>query len=414
MNDRIFKQILMGGIAVLLIFAPLARGAAHLWSTTVMFLVIYILLFLWLFRVSGGGIQRPALKNPGIDLSIFAFLALAFISAIFSVYKHDSIYAFLRLLGYIGAYYLIAYNFDVTMKRRLLGLVLLIGTGLSLYGLLQYIGILDHSWWYPSGFLAASYVNHNHFAGYLELVIPVAVGLLAQKRAGSIYYRFGLTAALCLMCTAFIFTQSRGGWLSLAISLIAMNVVLIRKKFLNKNALFGLGFIIIIVFVVLLAQGNNGVSPSGIATERITQGDSDLSLKGRLDIWEASVGMIRERPFVGFSIGDFDKGFYRYRPEGFNERAIYAHNEYLHMAVEMGILAPLLMVLLFIVVLGSGLRMNTDLAMVGCCCGMLSLTLHGLIDFNFHIPANMLLFCIYGAFIRSGDHTPQEELISPQ
>jgi hypothetical protein len=66
------------------------------------------------------------------------------------------------------------------------------------------------------------------------------------------------------------------------------------------------------------------------------------------------------------------------------------------------------MMLLFIAVLIKGLRNNSDLVIVGYCCGVLSLCLHGWVDFNFHIPANMLLFTIWVACIRScnsGDTT---------
>lgn len=119
--------------------------------------------------------------------------------------------------------------------------------------------------------------------------------------------------------------------------------------------------------------------------------------------------MVKDRPFSGAGIGDFDKGFYRFRPTGFNQRAVYAHNEYLQMAAEMGFLTPLLMIFLFIAVLIRGLRKSPDFVITGCCCGVLSLCLHGWTDFNFHIPANMLLFTIWAAFImsqgREGDQT---------
>ena len=111
--------------------------------------------------------------------------------------------------------------------------------------------------------------------------------------------------------------------------------------------------------------------------------------------------MVRERPLLGVGIGDFDKGFYRFRPVGFNSRAVYAHNDYLHMAAEMGVLAPLLMIFLFSAILFIGLKKNNDFILVGCCCGILSLSLHAWGDFNFHIPANMLLFTIWVACIMS-------------
>ncbi|MGD0336869.1 MAG: hypothetical protein ABSB18_07235, partial [Candidatus Omnitrophota bacterium] len=149
MSERIYKNTLLFGIAILMIFTPIARGAVRLWSITPVFLIIYFLLFLWFWKLSAIIGPVPVLKKSLLDRLIPSFLILAAVSVIFSIYKHDSFYAFLRLLGYAGVYYLIVYNFDLSMKRRLLGLVLVVGTSLSIYGLLQYIGMLGHSWWFP-------------------------------------------------------------------------------------------------------------------------------------------------------------------------------------------------------------------------------------------------------------------------
>jgi O-antigen ligase len=305
-------------------------------------------------------------------------------------------------LGYVGVYYLIVYNFDALMKKRLLVLVLCIGAGLSLYGLLQYVGILGHSWWIPPEFPAASYINHNHFSGYLELVIPVTLGILMQQKRGSFYSCWGLILALSIMCVAFIFAQSRGGWVSLGVSFLIINIIFIKKGILKKNSIFIFLFITVLLLGFLFMRGS-------VDTSRITQPDKVLTLNGRLDIWQGAVQMTRERPFLGVGIGDFNKRFYRYRPAGFDFQVVYTHNDYLHMAAEMGILAPWLMVFLFIAVLIKGLRKSSNLVIAGCCCGVLSLCLHGWVDFNFHIPANMLLFTIWVACIMSQGREGEQE-----
>ncbi|MGD0336176.1 MAG: O-antigen ligase family protein, partial [Candidatus Omnitrophota bacterium] len=235
---------------------------------------------------------------------------------------------------------------------------------------------------------------------YLELAILVALGMSAQNRTGSLYYRLILALALCVMLIAFIFTQSRGGWVSLAISLTVMNIIFIRRGVLKKKSIFGLVFILALVIVFFYTQKAHTAPAGGIATERITQINSDISAQTRLETWRASLKMIADSPLIGTGIGDFDRGFYRYRPVGFNVKAVYAHNEYLHMAAEMGILAPFLMIFILIIIILQGLKNNANLVIVGCCCAILSLALHGLVDFNFHIPANMLLFSIYCALVR--------------
>jgi hypothetical protein len=54
-------------------------------------------------------------------------------------------------------------------------LAIILGSFLSAFGILQYLDLFGHSWWIPQEFLSATFVNHNHFAGLLELIIPVTV-----------------------------------------------------------------------------------------------------------------------------------------------------------------------------------------------------------------------------------------------
>ena len=223
MGAKIYKNILWFGLGVVLVFAPLARGATttRFWAVTPVFLIVYALVFVWLWRVNNGGeipgqarddkegeipdqarddkereISGQALDRKegevtgqarddngkrvgifgGIGLPLWLFAGLAVVSFVFSVYKYDSFYALIRLFGYMGLYYLIAGNYSRGFAKYLSGVVICIGAGLSVYGLMQYFGVFPHGWWKPEMFLAATYVNHNHFAGYLEMAIPIAFG----------------------------------------------------------------------------------------------------------------------------------------------------------------------------------------------------------------------------------------------
>ncbi len=379
------------GIALILILTPIGRGTVRIWSTLPL-IPIGFLVFLWLWN-NNQKLQKTVLGKP-----IMAFVLLAIVSFIFSVYKRDSFYALLRLLGYVGVYYLIANNYDRRMRRRLIGLIICIGAGISLYGLLQYFGVFPHAWWCPRDFLAATYVNHNHFSGYLELVIPVAIGaLIHYNRSMSAVVKLILIEALAVIIAAFIFAQSRGAWISLAISLILMNIILVKKRLLAGKSIPILILLIILIFSFAYVK-SEFVSERMDILARITEGEA--SIETRFRVWQGTVGMIRDNPLTGTGLGSFVWVFPRYRPQGLNTRTYYAHNDYLHMAAEMGVLAPLIMTWLLVTVIGRGLlKMGSHPVVLGCSIGMLSLALHGLVDFNFHIPANMLLFTVYAAFV---------------
>ena len=70
------------------------------------------------------------------------------------------------------------------------------------------------------------------------------------------------------------------------------------------------------------------------------------------------------------------------------------------MAAEMGIFAPLLMIWIFAAAVRMGFRKKDSSPYAfGCAIGVLSLALHGMADFNFHITSNMILFTIWLAII---------------
>ncbi|MGA2775293.1 MAG: O-antigen ligase family protein [Candidatus Omnitrophota bacterium] len=397
MSDK-HRRILFYGIVALLIFTPLARGTVKIWSQAPFLLISYSLIFLWLKSDLKSSTDNAYSFSVSLAIALFGLLAV--LSFIFSIYKHDSLLALLRLFSYIGIFYLLIKSFSGDMFRKLLGMVVIIGTVLSLYSIFQYLDFFEHSWWIPSQFPAASYVNHNHFAGYLELTIPLTLGFIFSHLAESKPKKIILTLAISIQAAAFILTQSRGGWLSLLIALLIMGVVLIKNKELKVKY-----FIISIILLALLfgfitfnekevlqrvgTMGSAVFKPQGL----------ELSLEGRNKIWEGALGMIKDKPLLGVGIGDFDAGFYRFCPEGFAMRAVYAHNDYLQMAAEMGLLAPLLMLLIFATIISAGIRQGEHPLLLGCAIGVLSLALHGFVDFNFHIPANMLLFSVCAAYV---------------
>ncbi len=413
MKDKLYKNILWFAMAAVLIFSPIARGAVRPWSITPVLLISYFLIFLWFWKLNNQT-RTQSLRPTPIDMPIIIFALLAFNSFAFSIYKHDSLYTLIKLFSYIGIYYLIVNEFDHTIRKRIIGVALWLGAGLSLYGLLQYFGLFGHSWWAPKEFLAATYVNHNHFAGYLELVLPALAGTLFNRklmakgqRLGHITYNVGLVIGLIVMVVAFVLTQSRGAWFSLSASSLFLAAVFIKKKAFTAKNIFILFLLFIIVFSFVyftretIYQRVESLSGRG--------GAEEISAQTRLMIWRGSMTMIMDRPFVGTGIGTFIWGFPRFRPFGLTVQANFAHNDYLQAAAEMGIIASFIMVWLLVLALKAALkRVSFDSVKCGCAIGVLSLALHGLVDFNFHIPANMLLFTVYLAILTTDSPSDRE------
>jgi O-antigen ligase len=397
MNKRLCKIIFWSGIAFLLIFAPVARGAVKTWSVTPVFLAGSFLIFIWLLKANNTDGYR--FRKTALDMPISLFLAISLISAIFSIYKHDSIYAMAGLLGYTGIYYLVVNEFDAVMRRLTVFLIPSIGASLSTYGLLQYFGFLPHGWWYPQNFLSATYVNHNHFAGYLEIAIPLAFAMLFLPSDRRNIVKPAAIMMLVVMTAAFILTQSRGGWLSLAISFFCISAILIRQRGIDGQTVMPL--VIFAAIILFLIYFSGDIIPNRIDLAFSPQG-REASADTRLLIWRGGVDIIKERPLTGTGIGTFVWAFPRFRPEGLNVQANAAHNDYLQISAETGIFGAFAVFWLLIALLSHAIKnMTSDPVRIGCAIGILSLSLHGLVDFNFHIPANMILFTVCAAIAAS-------------
>ncbi len=394
------KRILFYGIAAILVFSPIARGAVRIWSLAPILIVTYGLIFIWLWNISKS--HEPRAKNQYIvlDALIWLFVALAALSAVFSIYKYNSAQALAALLAYIGIYYLVLNNFDPDMRKRLLFLVIGFAAVLSIYGILQYFGVSSRPWWDNKRLLSATYVNHNHFAGFLELVIPVSLGAFLSKKLGlSLKARLFLLFGILVMIIAFVLAQSRGAWLGMATALFIMNIALIKKGRLKIYSI--IIFLLLVAFVFSMAYYNEGVVSKRIDTiTNIEVGEA--SWQTRLKIWRGTIDMIRHNPLTGVGIGNFSAGFPEFLPKNLDRFANFSHNDYLEIASEMGIFAPFITLWLFILAVTRGLRKTNSSVIIGCAAGALSLALHGFVDFNFHIPANMILLSIWLALVVRG------------
>ena len=396
MTEKIYRKILFFGIAFIIAFSPLWRGGARVYPLTAILLIAYFLIFIWLWRANNSSSYK--FKRTAIDIPIIAFAALALVSSVFSIYKHDSLYELVKLFCYIGVYYLIVNEFDRDMVKRFLYVVVGMGAVLSIYGFLQYLNLLDHSWWDPKEFIASAFVNHNHFAGYLELAIPVTAVFVIRK--SSLTGRLLSISALIVMVTAFVLMQSRGAWVSLTASFLILIYLLGRKRSGSMKSVVILA--LLAAAVICLAYFGRDLIFERV-NDSISSESTGSSFGTRVEIWRGALDMIRHNPITGTGIGTFIWGFPRYRPEGLNGLINFAHNDYLQAACEMGIAALFLMLWLIAAAVKTGMReAKVGSYRVGCAIGVLSLSIHGLSDFNFHIPANMLLFTIYLAVIMRG------------
>lgn len=383
-------------VASILVFAPIARGAVRLWAFGPIQIAIFLAACIYITYIKYEGEMR--FKRTPLDIPMALFLSLCLFSFFNTGYLYASIMEFLKFANLALLFYIVVNSIDEEYKiKRILSIILASATAIAMFGILQYLGILPRGWWDRYNFLSAAYVNHNHFAGYMELAMPLSIGMILSekdigKKALYIYSFLALSSALLL-------SMSRGAWFSISIAMIFMFIMIYRKK---KGVFI---FFLFLIFLAVVAIFIFNAVDLSILSRRFSS-YKELDFSGRIDIWKGTLGIIRHNWLLGTGMGTFIYNFPIHRTPGLNMFVNFSHNDYLQIASEAGIFSLMLAVFMIFMIIRKGIithniastsfRKWIPLALV---TGILSLAIHGLGDFNFYIPANVILFTVYAGLV---------------
>jgi O-antigen ligase len=121
----------------------------------------------------------------------------------------------------------------------------------------------------------------------------------------------------------------------------------------------------------------------------------------RTAIWKQASGIVRDYPAVGTGLGTFVVAFRRYQTSSLDVVIDHAHNDYLEVATDTGILGagllfiPIMGLLIKMILAYAGARSAYRRSVLLACIGSTAaLLIHTTMDFNLQIPANALLFAV--------------------
>ena len=388
----------------LLIFTPLARGSVQDWAVTTIHLFTLIALTAFLLEKCLTW-NWNWIKTP-LDKPIFILIILSILSTIFSLHRHTSFWSTILLFNYLTIFYLIIHTVNSRSHlRRLIYLIIGVAVFLSVFGLFKRFGLNPFPWWdysdlsFPPEFLSATFHNHNHLAGYLEMAIPLVLGLFLTgysrgKLILMIYISF-------LLLTALVLSLSRGGWISGFLGLCFMAFALITSRHFRRKRLLAvlIGGSLALVLIVLAS------TPVIERIRTVMEKEQESSFHSRVLVWGGVVKMIGDHPFSGTGPGNFAVMNTQYQPPGLVAHFKRAHNDYLHFISEVGIAVIPIMLWMVIALYRKGFhklknpsRLIRGLTL-GAMSGITAILFHSLVDFNLHIPPNAILFTVLAALI---------------
>lgn len=299
--------------------------------------------------------------------------------------------------------------------RKLVVALIIFGSVMAFFAILQFLsdpttiyGITPAAQARPFG----TYINRHHFASFLVMIFALALAPLVgggTKRDKLVFFAIGVV----LIGIGVIFAGSRGAFLSLVavLSFLAVSFLLInrndagkttrkkRKPLIGNPALIVgsmVGLMLVLIFVAVWAGGEQEF----LRGAAMQEAGEDFST-GRLHYWAVALKIFAANPIIGSGLESFGVAFTRYDTWSGIYRVEHAHNDYLQMLSDGGIVG-LTFVLVFIYFLfrstigtirGTNDRFRRSAA-VGALAGCFGVMVHSFVDFPLRTNANMFFFLL--------------------
>lgn len=385
------------GICALVVFGVLSHGAVEDWARAVMETGAGVLFVAWAVRAHLLDHKQAEISPLLPPLIVFAFIALGqlvFRGTILPYYTRQELQL---LVAYILVLFVAGQVFHTTQDwRSLVWFVMSFGFAVAVFGILQHLTFNGKLYWFREmrfgGIPFGPYVNRNHFAGLMELIIPIPlVPLILGKVRRERWLAVGIMAILPI--GALLLSASRGGIVSFGVELVILAVLMSMRRMAARHVLSGAA--ILLVAFAMVSWIGVGQILERFATMQSLEVTSGMRAAMRADTWQ----IFREHPWAGTGLGTLQIVFPAYETLYDARFITHSHNDYLETLSDTGILGGLccgwFLATLFFKSLKQLFWRDKSFAaalhlagLVGC-CGFL---IHSLVDFNLHIPGNALVF----------------------
>lgn len=337
----------------------------------------------------------------------------------------------LVVLAVFAAFALMFMGLLVAVPRmrieRTAGMLIALGVVLSLVGVaVRTANIKDPvtEWYLVYGFwhtIAAGnpfgpFVNRNHFAGWLVMVLPLAVatGCLAMERSGLsprdpwhrwLHWtttpqasRFMTTGAACLiMGVTLVVTGSRSGIASFAVAMTTLGYFVARRMGRRRSRHIAIGVLGLLVVAIIAGAGTSGV------IHRFSLASTDAV--ERFTAWGYTLRVIRDFPWFGVGAGGFGRAMLTYQVGDHGIFYAESHNDYLQILAEGGLLVAIPIAVCFVALIraiASRVRDGQDDGVTywiraAAIAGLVGIAAQSFVEFSLHMSGNFALFVFLAA-----------------
>lgn len=447
-NVSIFDVLIVGTVIGLVVVPPLALGAVATWAQGTVLCGAFALLALWFLGQAWRGEVRVARLSVWVWMLLF--FALAFLQLIplpvgvVRAISPATLEAWEGLLPAGGTSHVtvslfpygtattilwmaapaIVFFVVVNSVRRpwqvasVIGALVVLAVFQVFYGSWEEFSGHRHVFWVTRhDHLAAvtgTYLNKNHFAGLLEMVLPATLGLLAavaprgdagvatrvrvaaMASSPSVHLPVILAWAAGIIAIGVCLSMSRSAMMGIVMSVAALGMCIGLAAGFRRYTLILLLFVIV-VLLLAVAIG------SDILVKRVemSMAERSTSWGDRMDLARSGLRMLATYPMTGTGLGSFRYAFERFQSARFGDRvADYLHNDWLQVTCEMGL--PGLVIVLggvasaMVGTIRLAFRRSDTFCRwvcLGTMTGVGAMLFHSFFDYNLYkIPANRLVF----------------------
>jgi O-antigen ligase len=414
LDDWCEKGIL-GLVLSILVFSPLATGSVRPQDFLIVEWLTVAIILLWGVRFCVNPKHR--LLWVPVCWPVLAFLLYAIARYFTADVEFLARQELIRVLVYGVLFFAIVNNLHRQETTQIVGLALIfLAMAISFYAVFQFLTDSDYVWSFykPEGYRkrgSGTFICPNHLAGYLEMILPLAIAFTITGRFGHLMKIF-LAYATLVIVTGISVTISRGGWIAAGASIAVLCGWLLRQRDYWKRSLL-IAAVLVAIFAGVFLKAR--ISPSRHESFDVARDIEDV----RLRLWSPAVAIWQDHRWFGVGPAHFDYRFRQYRPADaqLQARPERVHNDYLNTLVDWGLVGALLVaacwgVFYWQVFAGWKFvqRSQNDLAakrsnkmafVLGGAIGLSAILVHSFLDFNMHIPSNAILAVTLMALVSS-------------